>query len=464
MSNTIKAQFADKTTHNAMNDSLIAYYNKQAFAESYTFMSTNMKAHISESQWVGLLKNNLYVALGEVLRSEYLEATGGGGHQYKWIFDKSALQVTITVSKSQQIEGIFFKPYIEKPKNRTVAAATDNPLKTNMDRKVDSVVQTYIQSAATAGVSIGIIKDGQVHTYHYGETDKNKPKLPDNNTIYEIGSITKTFTGILLAKAVLAKKIKLDDDIRLHLPEKYPNLAFKEQPILIKHLANHTSRIPGFPVAEITTKEGYNPDNPYKHYTSDMALAYLPEIKLDTAAGIKSEYSNFATGLMGIILEKKYGMLYEDLLKKYITDPLSMNDTKINLTKAEYARFAKPYDEAGNPSAYWDITGLGAAGAIRSTLTDMLKYAQANMSKPNKAMRLAQKATFKDKPNQQIGLYWQLTTDKKEQLITWHNGGTGGFRTFCGFISSKNIAVVILSNSGVDVTQKGFDLLNVVAR
>ena len=459
----MKSQEADLATHHAINDSLVSLYNKQAFEEAYNLLSPTMQGQLPKEQWVGLLKNNIYKGVGKVTKSEYLEHSKGM-YQYKWIFETSALQTSIIVSPNKLIEGIFFKPFTGKPKNRAVVAATNNPLKTALDKTVDSVARTFIEKSSTAGLSIGVVQNGQFFTYHYGEMDKKTAKLPDNNTFYEIGSITKTFTGTLLAQAILDKKVQLDDDIRTYLPEKYPNLEYKGQPILIKHLANHTSGLQSFPAEDISKQAGYDPKNPYKHYTSDKVLAYLHQIKLDTFAGLKSAYSNFATGLLGIILEKTYQMSYEDLVKKYVAKPLSMKDTKIKIGEKDSIRFAKPYDETGNPSSYWDITGLGAAGAIRSTVSDMLKYAKANMEASNPAFALAQKPTFKDRPDNEIGLFWQLSTTKKGQLLTWHNGGTGGFMTFCGFIKAQNIAVVMLNNSGNDVTQKGVDLLKALGQ
>lgn len=459
----MKAQQADLAMHHAVNDSLVAMFNQQAFEESYALLSLTVQTQLPKNQRVGLLKKNIYGGLGKVVKSEYLEFSKGM-QQYKWVFETAALQTSIVVSPNKLVEGIFFKPFTEKPKNRPLAAATNNPMKTALDKTVDSVALTFIEKANTAGLSIGIIQNGQFYTYHYGEMDKKTAKLPDDNTFYEIGSITKTFTGTLLAQAILDKKIQLEDDIRQYLPEKYPNLEFKGQPILIKHLANHTSGLQSFPNEDISKQKGFDPQNPYKHYTSDMVLTYLHKIKLDTTAGLKSSYSNYGAGLLGIILEKTYNTSYEDLVKKYITKPLGMVNTKINISKTDSIWFAKPYNEEGNPSAYWDITGLGAAGAIRSTLPDMLKYAKANMDAPNTAMSLAQKGTFQDRPNNEIGLFWQLSTTKKGQLMTWHNGGTGGFSTFCGFIKAQNLAVVLLGNSTNEVTQKGVDLLKALGQ
>lgn len=457
----LSAQEADLATHNAVNDSLVALFNRQAFQESYSLLSPNLQKQLPQNNWVSLLKVNMYAGLGKVIRSEYFQYSKGA-HLYKWFFDKITIQTSLVVHQSRLIEGVYFKPFVDKALKRTQRAATDNPLKTDLDKTIDSLARTYIDNVHTAGLSIGVIKDGRFFTYHYGETQKNTSKLPDNKTLYEIGSITKTFTGLLLAKTVLKKKIRLDDDIRQYLPEKYPNLVFKGQPILIKHLTNHTARLRSFPVEDITAQKGYNAQNPYKHYNSDMVLAYLHKITLDTVAGIQSEYSNFASGLMGIILEKKMKNTYENLIKKFITTPLSMTDTKIILTKEDSSHLAKPYDADGNPTHYWDITGLAGAGAIRSTLNDMLKYAKANLEAKDKAVILSHQPTFKVNSNSEIGLFWQLSTTKNGQQIIWHNGGTGGFSSFCGMIKAKNLAVIMLSNCSETVTQKGMDLIKII--
>jgi CubicO group peptidase (beta-lactamase class C family) len=461
--NTFKmtAQMADSLTHNAIKDSIVAFFNKQEFKKLYAMLSPPFKAQMTESEMITFLKKDVYEESGKILKSEFLEKVKDE-YVYKLTHQKEILTFSLTVNERKLIDGFSFVPFEKIPKESKAKAASNNPLETDLDKIVDSVARTYIDKENTAGMSIGVIRDGKTYFYHYGEMDKSAKKMADNNTFYEIGSITKTFTGILLAHAVLEKKIDLETDIRKYLLEEYPNLQFKNNPILIKHLANHTSGIISFPSLDIMTQKGYDAKNPYKHYTSNMVLAYLHKVKLDTVPGFKSNYSNFATGLLGIILEKTYKMSYADLVKKYITNPLSMKATKIVLNEEEEKIFAKPYTENGNLTSHWDITGLGAAGAIRSNIVDMLQYAKANMSASDEAMALSQKPTFKQGAMSETGLYWQLNINKKGQLITWHNGGTGGFSTFCGFIKEKNIAVVILANSENNVTQTAMNLLKAI--
>jgi CubicO group peptidase (beta-lactamase class C family) len=448
---------AQNTAYDKMNDTLISLYNNKQFKAIYPLLSTDFKTQMSENQLLIFFKNNLFSKNGKVINHSRLNVEEDGV-AYKWDCEKGKLKMTLAIGKDNIINGFLFEPIQEETKK--AAVLSNNPLKTDLEKKIDTLVRQYIDKVTTVGLSVGILKDGKTHTFHYGVMDKITAKQPDDNTFYEIGSITKTFTGTLLAQAVIEKKIKLDDDIRLYLPEKYPNLEYKGQPILVKHLANHTSRIPSFPFKDITTQKGYDAKNPYKHYTSDMVLAYLHQIELDTTPGYKSDYSNFATGLMGIILEKIYKMPYADLVKKYIATPLSMNDTKVYITDS--TRFAKPHNRQGQADYYWDFTGLSGAGAIRSTVKDMLQYAQTHMTAKEDYIKLTQTATFQDKSTNAVGLYWQLSTNSNGQLITWHNGMTGGFSSFCGFSKEYNVAVVLLSNSSDNVTQKGFELMKML--
>jgi CubicO group peptidase (beta-lactamase class C family) len=454
----MNAQQADLAAHNAIKDSIVEYFNKQEFTKIYTLLSPNFQKQIAENQLITLLKNNIYEGIGKIVKNEYL-GKKPNGENYKLTHEKSPLLLVLSVNEAKQIDGLAFKPFEQK---RATKAASNNPLTTDLDKIVDSVARTYIDKENASGMSIGVIQDGKTYFYHYGEMDKSTKKMADNNTFYEIGSITKTFSGILLAHAVLEKKIDLETDIRRYLTEEYPNLEYKNQPILIKHLANHTSGIISFPILDIASQKGYDAKNPYKHYTNEMVLAYLHKIKLDTVPGFKSNYSNFATGLLGIILEKTYKMSYADLVKNYITDPLSIKATKIVLNEEEEKIFAKPYTENGDLTSHWDITGLGAAGAIRSNIVDMLQYAKANMAAADEAMAYSQKSTFKQGATSETGLFWQLNINKKGQIVTWHNGGTGGFSTFCGFIKEKNKAVVILANSSNNVTQTAMNLLKAI--
>lgn len=327
-----------------------------------------------------------------------------------------------------------------------------------MDSKMDSIVKNFMENPANCGLSIAVYHNKKVSYYNYGTVKRGAKQLPDQKTIYEIGSISKTFTGILFAQAINDNKLGLNDAVKKHLGEGYENLNYGGKDIQLVHLANHTSRVHRVPF-NLGMQDNYNESDPYKNYTKEMVFAYMKKLKPDTFPGVKNEYSNLGMGLLGIIEEKAYGKKYEELITEYITKPLQMNDTKITVTDS--TRFAKPYGFDGSEVKYWNLGDLAGAGGIRSTTEDMMKYMIANLEETNPAIKLSHQSTFKDEKNN-VALAWHITTTKKGNELIWHNGRTAGFGSFCGFIKSKDLAVVVLGNSGNPVDQVAIGILKLL--
>ena len=324
--------------------------------------------------------------------------------------------------------------------------------------KVDSVVKAYITNTVNCGVSIAVYQNKKETYYNYGEVKRSSKQVPTNKTIYEIGSISKTFTGILFAHAISDKKTNLNDQVKNHLGAGYDNLAYKDKPIELVHLANHSGRIHRVPF-NLAMQPNYDATNPYKNYSKEMVFAYMKMMKPDTFPGVKSEYSNLGMALLGMIVEKNYSKTYAELMTEYICKPLGMYDTKITVT--DTARFAKGYDASGSLTPYWDLGDLAGAGGIRSTSEDMMKYAKANLEETNPVLKLSHQSTFNDGKNN-IALAWHISTTKKGNELVWHNGRTAGFSSFCGFIKAKDVAVVVLGNSGNPVDQIAIGILKLL--
>ncbi|HSC37381.1 MAG TPA: serine hydrolase domain-containing protein, partial [Chitinophagaceae bacterium] len=265
----------------------------------------------------------------------------------------------------------------EAPAKKTAAS---NPLSTPTDKKVDEIARAYLLRPNTAGLSIGILKDGKTYFYGYGETARGNNSLPGPETIFEIGSITKTFTATLLATAVQEGKLRLDDPVNKYLPDSIPVLQYNNRVVTITDLSNHTSAIPRMPSnfgKTITDRR-----NPYINYTVENLYSFLAHLQLTRDPGTQFEYSNAAVGLLGTILQKMYNDSYESLIVKYICDPLSVQDTRVFIRKNDSARFAKGYNDQGEQTSQWDLpAAFAGAGAIRSTASDMLKYAAAQLGK-----------------------------------------------------------------------------------
>ena len=187
-------------------------------------------------------------------------------------------------------------------------------------------------------------------------------------------------------------------------------------------------------------------------------LEDLKKVKPASEPGTVCEYSNYGMALLGLILEDIYKRPFEELVKEKICNPNRMSNTTVQLSAAQTNMFAKGYNEKGLETPHWELNAFGAAGALRSTTEDLLTYLNYNLTEPDEATRLAHRATFKGK--QTLGLSWFLSTTKAGNSLIWHNGGTYGFSSFCGFIKEKNCSVVVLSNSATNVDYIAIALFN----
>lgn len=327
---------------------------------------------------------------------------------------------------------------------------TDNPLRSGMDTLVQEAASTFMNDPSHVGLSIGIIKDGEIHTYNYGSTQRGTKVLPDSNTIYEIGSISKTFTGLLLAQAIIDRKINLQDDIRKYLVGSYPNLEYQGRPIKIIQLANHTSGLPSF-----------LPDRPdifkqtadsvpflladlHRNYTKGQFLKDLHNVKIDTVPGFNYHYSNAAAQLLGFILEGVYHKTYGELITRYISAPLKMGQT-VAAVPVNRTALAKGYDAKGNNVPYMPVL-MKASGGIYSSISDMLKYIGFQLNEKNEAVRLSHTLTRVYADGSHLGLYWRLDQTTKGMREIWHTGGTFGFSSYCVFYPEINTGLILLSN------------------
>jgi CubicO group peptidase (beta-lactamase class C family) len=344
--------------------------------------------------------------------------------------------------------------------NAQTRANTNNPMQSTLDKKVDSVARSFIDSGKTVGLSIGIITQGKMYPYGYGETKKGNKIVPDANTIFEIGSITKTFTATLLAWYVNEGKISLSDPITKYLPDSVAANKNLEG-ITVQMLSNHTSGLPRVPLNVFLDKE-HDPANPYKHYNKQKMFSFLKACKPMSKPGEKYSYSNYAVGLLGVLLENMDGgdSTYEQLVRKHICEPLKMFNTVQHLSLEQAYRHVSVYNEKGEQVLQWDCDAISAAGALHSSSNDMLLYAKANMASDHttlgKAISLTHNITFEgDIP---VGLGWHYGRDKEHPII-WHNGGTGGSSSFMAFSKGKQYAIIVLSNSQNKVDAVGVELL-----
>jgi serine-type D-Ala-D-Ala carboxypeptidase/endopeptidase len=327
----------------------------------------------------------------------------------------------------------------------------------------DSSIQRWLTDRVTGGYATGIVVgfgDGRgARVLAAGGTQRDGRAL-GAETIFEIGSITKVFTNILLADMVLKGEVSLDDPVQRFLPAsvRVPSRAGKA--ITLLDLATASSGLPPLP-SNFAPKD---PGNPYADYSVAQLYEFLSAHTLKRAPGERYEYSNLGMGLLGHALALRAGKPYETLLRERIFEPLGMRETFITLPANRASRFAVPHDEDLEEVQAWDLPTLAGAGAVRSTTRDMLRFADAVTHRDKGPLGKA--IAFSIEPRRpagsstmRIALGWHVLERNGRQIV-WHNGGTAGFRTYFGFDPASGAYGVAWSNSSVSVDELGMHLVN----
>lgn len=320
------------------------------------------------------------------------------------------------------------------------------------DDAIHDILRRRIGADSGVGIIIGMIDRDGTRIISDGAPGIGRNHPLDGNTVFEIGSITKVFTSQILADMVARNEVQLSDPITRYLPPGVRAPAKDGRQITLLDLSTQTSGLPGLPA----NFEPADEENPYVDYTVDQLYEFLGTHVLRREPGKEYEYSNLGVGLLGHLLSLKAGKSYEELVTERILKPLGMNDTRITLTPDMRTRLAAGHNEIGDSVSNWDIPTLAGAGAFRSTMNDMLKFLAANLGTASAPL-----SDLYAMPHQvrrstgtsgvDVGLGWHIF-HKFGRDIVWHNGGTGGYRSFIGFDSARGMGIVALINlaDGVD--------------
>ncbi|MCX6900307.1 MAG: serine hydrolase [Verrucomicrobia bacterium] len=328
------------------------------------------------------------------------------------------------------------------------------------DSAIQAILRERIEVAKKAvGIVVGIVDERGTKVVSYGRFERDAGREADGNTVFEIGSATKVFTTALLQDMVERGKMKLDDPVAKYLPKSVhmPTCGGKEVTLL--DLATHTSALPRMP-DNFTPKD---PHNPYADFAVAQMYACLSGCTLTRDIGAKYEYSNLGMGLLGHVIALKAGKSYEALVVERICRPLKMDNTRIKLDAKLKARLAPGHTETGEPQANWDIPTLAGAGALRSTINDLLKFLSANIgltqSSLTPTLRKTHVIRFRGAaPDLDMALGWHVYHKFGGDII-WHNGQTGGYHSFIGFDPNKRRGVAVLSNCANSIDDIGLHLL-----
>ena len=326
-----------------------------------------------------------------------------------------------------------------------IPPVTLDKLKPILDREMVPVLAHGLLSKASGGgLVIGVMDHGQRRIFAYGTA---KP-----DSIFEIGSITKTFTGLVLAQMVVQKKLTLDTPIRTLLPA---GVVAKPDgaEITLADLATQHSGLPRMP----DNFKPQNPVNPYADYHAAQLQEFIARHGVAKPADAGYLYSNLGFGLLGYGLSLRAGVPYGQLLSTEVTGPLHMSDTGVELSPAQHARLIQAYDANFDPTGPWDFDAFTGAGAIKSTAADMLTYLDGNLH-PDKyaagaaadspaatlpaAVALDHQVRAKAGSDSKIALAWGVNPKGAYA----HEGGTGGYTSLAAFNPAQDRALIVLYN------------------
>jgi CubicO group peptidase (beta-lactamase class C family) len=355
------------------------------------------------------------------------------------LLDREALQRTISE---------IVKPHLHRTADEAARAKDDQT-----GRADEDTPQAKRPSNRAWGIVVGVVTKGGRNVFGFGRFSANSDQKPDGRTLFEIGSVTKTFSALLLADLVEQGKVKLDDPVRRFLPESTTVPQRGDKEITVLHLATHTSALPRIPTS-IGLKSLVS-NNPYHGYGAEDLYKTLARIELSRDPGEKYEYSNLAFGLLGHVLSRQAGKSYEELVIERICKPLNLRETRIDLDDEARKRLAPPHDDLGKRSSNWDFDAFAGAGALRSTADDMLIYLEANMGWKEcallPAMRRCHEVRYPaDSRVQSIGLGWHIEKVPGRPALVFHGGGTGGYNSIVGFVENDGkplFGIVVLANA-----------------
>jgi D-alanyl-D-alanine-carboxypeptidase/D-alanyl-D-alanine-endopeptidase len=327
----------------------------------------------------------------------------------------------------------------------TFALAQDSPVPP--DAEIRKILADRV-GAENLGIGMvaGVIDGKGRRVVAYGSLAKNDKRPLNGDTIFEIGSMTKVFTSLVLMDMVQKGEVAVTDPISKYLPENVKVPERNNRKITLQDLSTQSSGLPRMP-SNFTPKDA---SNPYADYTVEKLYQFLSGYQLTRDIGAQYEYSNLGVGLLGQVLSLRAGMDFEAMVTSRICKPLGMTSTRVTLSPEMKAQLAVGHSAGLEAVPNWDIGALSGAGALRSSANDMLTFLAANLGYTKTALAAAMAAEVSIRrpagaPDMEIAYAWHIQT-KNGNSIIWHNGGTGGYRTYMGFDPKSHVGVVVLSN------------------
>ncbi|MBA3576539.1 MAG: beta-lactamase family protein [Sphingomonas sp.] len=320
------------------------------------------------------------------------------------------------------------------------------------DAELRELLQVLVEQGQSEGFVLGLLEpDGRRRVIAYGDAGAGAPPL-SSRSVFETGSIVKTFTGAILADMVRRGAVSLNDPVAKFLPAGVKVPSRNGRQITLLDLATHTSGLP----RNLDQDKVRDPSNPYADIPIEDVYEFLSSHELRRDIGAKWEYSNLGFGLLGHALTRVAGVeTVDELVRERITGPLKMGTTQFGRGNGLEARMAKGHDQYGDVVPYWNFGAFKGAGGLNSTVEDMLTYLNANVGEPGSPIEAAMRDAHQPRHDLDIkgnaaALGWDYRA-RPGRTIVYKSGSTAGFAGALGFDPDTGAGVVILGNG------KGFE-------
>ncbi|MBO6741116.1 MAG: serine hydrolase [Phycisphaerales bacterium] len=331
-----------------------------------------------------------------------------------------------------------------------VSAQEQQPL--DRDAIVEKHLQPLIDAVLIPGAVVGLYKDDELSFHTVGTLNYDTDQAPSTNTIYEIGSIGKVFTGVFFADAIRRGEVTKHTKLQELVPEGIEVIKGAEgTEIELWHLTTHSSGWGTIPVNLMPS----DPDQPFTGYTEEMLYAAHESMPLNREPGTGFEYSNFGVGTLGTVLARNAGGEYEALVKQRIFKPLGLTSISIELSDAQLARLAPPTNGGLTVKRWGDSNPIAPAGLWSATAPELITFAMENLRETNEdsleiyeSLTNARETMF-DTGYGKVAFGWMLAMDGSTY---WHNGQTGGYSSYMGINHVFDTAVVVLANGATHAT------------
>lgn len=327
---------------------------------------------------------------------------------------------------------------------------------------LSSAVQDTVTSASPKLVGLAVAAvdaSGTVHASRGRADDDGRPV--DEHTVFEIGSVTKVFTALLLAVMVEAGEVALDEPLAAFYPEL--TLPVRGRPVTLVDLATHASGFPRLPPGLL--RQGLrHRDDPYASFSDADVARALESVRLRAEPGTRVRYSNFGAGVLGQALARRAGAPYDDLVRTLVCSPLGLTDTGVRRSPDQLARRAAGHDRRGRAVPDWHLDSLPGMGALHSTSTDLARFLTAQLDPESTPLGDAIRHTQQPRlgagrlGHQALG-WMRSPLPRTDRRMLWHNGGTGGAFSFVGLEPDAGVAVVALTNTARSVDGLGMSAL-----